>query len=345
MDFDPPETGAPQPRPFETTIYPQRSLIDRVLGRERPGAAGAALRSMLAAHRIDEIHRADVGRVFEAERVSGAERRRICDGLWRTAFTAFISDNEISQGESAYLHALRSLLEVPEEVVLQAEQDLAYPRFRLLVERVLADEVATPVEREEIDRLGSALGLSKAVVLELYRTPAESILHRRLHEMLADRRVSPHELHQFKSFALGLCGEVGFAPATEQLVAKFARLWRLERGIDLPTVNPGARLGAAETCHIVTGATWSEIRSDRRGGEVLTELDSGVLYVTSARLVFDGELRNRLLRYSAILGVVQYSDAVAIEKPSGRSPVLKPLNEDAEILGATIRGAMNVDAN
>jgi hypothetical protein len=52
--------------------------------------------------------------------------------------------------------------------------------------------------------------------------------------------------------------------------------------------------------------------------EDITPLSSGTLYVTSARLLFNGELRNTTVALKKIVNGTVYSDALGIEKSTGK---------------------------
>jgi hypothetical protein len=53
--------------------------------------------------------------------------------------------------------------------------------------------------------------------------------------------------------------------------------------------------------------------------EQLTLLAQGVLHVTSKRLLFNGDRRNTAVNIGRIVGTSLFSDAVEIEKSTGRS--------------------------
>ena len=53
--------------------------------------------------------------------------------------------------------------------------------------------------------------------------------------------------------------------------------------------------------------------------EELTVLASGILYITSKRLVFNGDRRNAAVTFRRVLGTSVFRDAIEIEKSTGRS--------------------------
>lgn len=75
--------------------------------------------------------------------------------------------------------------------------------------------------------------------------------------------------------------------------------------VSIPTGIKGVRFRTGQT---------KVIRS-----EELTVLATGTLYITSKRLIFNGDRRNTTVTFSRLLGVKVFRDAVEIEKTSGRS--------------------------
>jgi hypothetical protein len=51
-------------------------------------------------------------------------------------------------------------------------------------------------------------------------------------------------------------------------------------------------------------------------------LGTGTVYITSRRILLTGAQKGHELRYSSVLGIEVFSDAIRVEKASGRSSVL-----------------------
>ncbi len=50
----------------------------------------------------------------------------------------------------------------------------------------------------------------------------------------------------------------------------------------------------------------------------MVQLDSGTLYITNNRLLFDGQKKNTVINLSKILSFTLFSDGLKVEKDSGR---------------------------
>lgn len=83
-----------------------------------------------------------------------------------------------------------------------------------------------------------------------------------------------------------------------------------------PTVQTDLMLGD-EPVYFRTPTTWGQMRV-KNGSEGLLTLSEGTLYVTAKRLLFNGTGRNTTINISRIIDCGIYSDALRIEKNSGK---------------------------
>jgi hypothetical protein len=147
--------------------------------------------------------------------------------------------------------------------------------------------------------------------------------------------------------------------ANHELLARFRWFWLMENGT-FPEVAAPIALQKKEVCHFSSSTTLYEMRTEtvrvNYGGpsaririmkgvyyrvgstqaqrvtrDVLREIDSGTLYVTNKRIIFDGGRKNSTIRLSNVFAITPYSDAIEIEKVSGRNPVF--MVPDPEWLG------------
>lgn len=145
----------------------------------------------------------------------------------------------------------------------------------------------------------------------------------------------------------------------EQARAELSALyWQIQNG-ELPAVPVPIALQRNEICHFSCAASWYEprvqtTRVDYAGAgyririakglhfrvgsvagkpvkkDVLTLLDSGTVYLTNRRVIFDGEKANKTIKVSNLIGFEPYSDAIALEKATGKNPVIM-LQGNAEL--------------
>jgi hypothetical protein len=77
--------------------------------------------------------------------------------------------------------------------------------------------------------------------------------------------------------------------------------------------------GPAASIKIMKGVRWrvGSIAVQRMTTDVMTQLDNGSLYVTSARLFFDGEKKNTSIPLGKITNFTVFKDELQIEKETG----------------------------
>jgi hypothetical protein len=73
--------------------------------------------------------------------------------------------------------------------------------------------------------------------------------------------------------------------------------------------------------------------------EELRQIDTGTLFITSKRLVFNGQSKNATVPFKKIIHFTLYQDGLQIEKESGRDPYF--LGEgDVELIGVILEAAL-----
>jgi hypothetical protein len=350
--------------PFQATLMKRRQgLLTRLLRRPALDDAVHALSGILAGRDPRGITAAEVTSVLQRYAVRGRHARVALSKVWRFALEKFVTDDAISEREAEYLESLRRVLSLSDWETSRIEHEVFIARYRLAAGQALADGQLTQAEREGIERLNVTLRIPPDIHTAIWTELARPLLDRRLNELIADRRISPRELQDFRDYARSLgFVQVSFGGEVEAALDRYSLLWRIENG-QLPSVAVPIVLQKDETCFWSGPAEWHELRTKTTrvnyGGPVASirimkglrwrlgsvavsrvtreevqRLDAGTLYITSKRILLSGAYRNYQLRYSAILGIEVFSDAIRIEKASGRSPVV--VLQDPEIPAAIL---------
>jgi hypothetical protein len=336
-----------------------------MLGRPRPDLATDALRHLLAKRDPTRISSSDISDLLLQYDVAGIEARSVLMRTWRQVLEAFLSDNTLSDREIDYLDALREAFGLTDAEVEEAERDVVHPRYAIALRDALADARLRDEERANLARLAKALRLPQQVQAELYERSTRSLLQGLLNESVADRRLSPDELHQLRAVAQHLGVAPDFDAATERMLDRYAVFWRIENG-DLPRATvENVQFDAEETCHCAVPAERFERKGDAGGvdgegvvsvriargvyyrvGSVsdapinrlpLRRLDGGRLLVTSQRVIFDGPQGTGVWSLQDIASYQVYADAIVLELRMGGHPTFA-IEGDVE-LAAVILGA------
>jgi hypothetical protein len=183
--------------------------------------------------------------------------------------------------------------------------------------------------------------------------------------------VSPLEQQQLDEMAQNLGVPLSLSESQKSDRDLFALYWQIENG-PLPWYDVSINLQKGERCHFAARSEWYEFRTKtvrvnysgpsyririakglyyRVGSmkvapvkhEELTQVDSGIVYFTNKRIIFDGARGNKTIKLSALLGIEPHSDGIGIEKATGKSPVLG-LSDNVE-LGTVVLSALLAQAN
>jgi hypothetical protein len=89
------------------------------------------------------------------------------------------------------------------------------------------------------------------------------------------------------------------------------------------------------------GLSWryGQVSVSRVTTEELKQIDSGTLYVTSKRLLFNGVSKNLNVPYKKIIQFTLYKDGIQIQKDAGRDQYYLG-SADLELLGAILEATI-----
>ena len=319
----------------------------KLLKKPAPENGYIELENLLASRRWVELHEGHVAEALQKHGVKSLNRTR-SNELYRKAIQTFIADDELSDEEVADLQRLRTLLGVRPADAEEIEREIVTTRYKCEIDAVLADERVTEEERQRLERLKKSLRLDEKLALSLWEKKAEPIVQRRWQEAVNDRRLTTEEQKALEALAKNLGVQVEIDSATQANLDRFRWYALMESG-RFPEVPVSIALQKKETCHFMGPTTLFEMRTETQrvnyGGttarikimkgvyyrvgsvnvqritrEVLKQIDTGTLYVTNKRIIFDGSRKNSTIRLSGVFSISPYSDAVEIEKSSGRNP-------------------------
>jgi hypothetical protein len=99
--------------------------------------------------------------------------------------------------------------------------------------------------------------------------------------------------------------------------------------------------GPSGRIRITKGLSWryGQVSVNRVTSEELRQIDSGTLYVTNKRLLFNGTSKNLNIPYKKIIQFTLYKDGLEIEKDTGRDQYFLGTG-DLELIGAILEAAM-----
>lgn len=217
-------------------------------------------------------------------------------------------------------------------------------------------------EIKEFEQLAKQLNLTTGEAEQVVNEVRKNIIEEFSAKMVADLRVSPEETETFERLCKDL--DVTIDRESREALEKLQLLWNIESG-ELPVYEPSIILQKNELCHykaevslyenrkVTEGIKYSgptyrlkiakgfsyrlgNISTHRVSKDVLTLIDTGTLYITNKRIIFNGSKGTKTIRYNQIIDLHPYSDGVEIVKETGKPLTFILNNSDGVALAATI---------
>jgi len=232
-------------------------------------------------------------------------------------------------------------------------QKYALPLFKEYINYVITNKKFD--EKEEIKTLITLFDLPKEVYANLICKIILDYIKRSLNDGSWNRDDEKSLFDLAEEFQCNL----SFDPETKQLLEDYRFLWQIEEG-NFPIVSsPSLLLKKNEQCYWETKAKlkeWKkEVKSYSFGGPVarfrvakgiyltsgkmrvyretreeLKGVDSGILCITSERVIFRGMRRNITVRYSTIIDIELKPEGIYIHKTSGK-PLIFDMPEKRKV--------------
>jgi hypothetical protein len=241
---------------------------------------------------------------------------------------------------------------------------VALEMIEAAVDQALEDHRFTSQERDALGALADRMEVSSQELTAIVGRAVQPLMDEEVRRVVADGRYSLEEEADLKAFATALGANLTSDATSTAALASMRRLWLIENG-QMPILTSPISLKRGETLHFTSPATWSELRTRtktiRYSGptasirimkgvryrvgaispirETTTELvpvQTGTLYITNKRALIDGASGNKAIPWGSVFGIEIFSDAVKLEKASGKDPYLIVAPESVEELSLIV---------
>lgn len=349
--------------PFVSRPLPSGSGLRGALGLPAAEAASIALENLLADGGGGV---AEISRALRPYRLSASAVRQLFGKAYERALVHALRDEHIGDDEHRFLADLRRRLGLSDMEVSDLHAATVHPRFERALREMLEDNRIDDAERDALRRLEADLRLPGRVRERIYAAVASAAWRDSYSDAMRDRRLSPEEEADLDALASNLGLKPDLTDRSRELMDRYRLLWRIENG-DIPELATTLALQREEVAYFQAECEWKELqRGTRRQsseapsgglpivpgarfrvgpvvasvqrGDLLTHVDSGQLCMTGKRLLFVGASRASSIPFSKVTGFEVFSDALLVERDTGRSPYLF-LKGDLE-LAAVVLGAL-----
>lgn len=354
-------------KPFITKSFVEAKGVDKLLKKIPTENFLVEVNNQLANNSLDEISPGQIQYLVDKYKLKDASKRFKSELLQmlRDFLSQHlgVSGDEYSDFNSA--QKLQSILGLSDkdfdtEYKLQATELLK----KKVAETINRTKKYQDEEEAQFRKLGEQFGLSNDQADQISSEIRNSIVQNYVNSMIADFRVSPEEIRNYETLCKDLSVSVSMDDESKRTLEKYKRLWNIENG-DLPVCTAEVILQKSEVCHFKTNAELYEdrkvttgikyggsthsiriakgwyyrtgnISTARKSEDVQTLIDSGVLYITNKRILFNGSKGNKPIRYNQIVDLTPYSDGIKIVKETGKPQTFIMDYPDGESLTAII---------
>lgn len=345
---------------------PTAGLVGRLLGRVPREAAFVEIRNILASKPFVEVRESEIADALAKATLLCRDATSELSAIFEQAALLTVVDREVSDADRRGLAALQRAFELTDEEAAAAIECAVSQAFERTMREALADGVFTPEEKKKLEATSKALGMSDALIKKVHSAAAIAAVQAAYTTALADRRFTTDEEAHVTALATALGVTMKMDEETKRIVARSRLMAHIEDG-DLPTITVRILLQRGEACHFAADVAHHEMRTvtkrinysgpmasikimkglrwrigsvsvQRVTRDVLTQLDTGRMYLTSKRIIVDGSKKNVSIPFGKITKFTVFKDGLQIEKASGRDVYL--LGEaDWELAGACLDAA------
>ena len=353
-------------KPFITKSLIEPTGIDKLLKRIPTENFLIEVNNLLANNSLDEISAGQIQYIADKYKLKDASQRYKSEllqmikdfltqhlGVWGDEYKDFSS-----------VQKLQTILGISDADLDKEYKPLAIEMFKKQVAKTLNQTLKYKESDRQFEQLSTQFGLTKSEHDQLVNEVLLSIIQPFADKIVSDQRISPQEKQALDQLCKDLDVTLALNSESEKTLDRYVNLWQIENG-DLPVYETNIFLQKDEVCHyqgsvklfeIRTKSTgykyrgptvrWritkslyyraGDIKTTRETKDVMTLIDSGDLYVTNKRILFNGGKGNKVIKYSQIIDLTPYTDGVGVVRDTGKESTFQLSENDGETLIATI---------
>lgn len=336
---------------YDIEDFKKPGLLQKTFGKEPRENTLLELKSLLNEKGIINVTGQDISNICNKYKVNLSKQYN--QGLLSLyiQFLEFcVNDKVIDEVEMTALRHLKNLFGLNDEQVFNAYKDTISKIFKEDLDSVLKDGKLSKEEDEYLVRIKNELRIPDTLFTELYSDKANSKIMEYLEETLSDEQLSPKEEEHLFELAKNMGIKLELDDKSKATLEKYKLYWQVQNA-EIPVLKVDINLNKGEDCHFRTGINWLETRRitkrinyggpmvsfriakgvywragslnvQRISNDVLTHIDTGMLYLTNKRIIFMGSKCSKNIQLKKILDFNVYQNGFEIVKDTGKSPFL-----------------------
>jgi hypothetical protein len=323
------------------------------------------INNLLANKKLNEVTLSDISDIclkYKTDIKSPRYLEDLCR-LYKKYLEKCLGGNVLTDNDIDELNHLKELLSMDERETVKLHDLMCGEIYKTAYREQISEGTYSEESEELINKLQEDLRLSDDIIQPIQEECRLAFLQKYWKKIIKDNKISPAEWDSLNEIAKNLHITMDINSKDIRGIERMKLNWIIENG-DLPVKRVDINLKKGEKCYYSQEIDWLELRKTTQrinygGGsyrlkiakglsykigsiqpqritsDELHVIDTGTIYVTNKRLIFDGNLKNTNIPYSKILSITPYSDGVGIDKDSGRSPVFQ-VSDDADLLAMYI---------
>ncbi|MFZ9201324.1 MAG: hypothetical protein ACO23N_02715 [Opitutales bacterium] len=333
--------------PFPRPVPAAPSLLDRLLRRRSESDCLAAYWDLLAlAPDHGSVPAADLDALDVA---CGCAVRRRCQTTLRGWYASYVArvlaDGSVVDAERALLTRVASAFGIPADRAAEELKGAVLRHYGEQMPLILRTDQPSDDVVASIRRLETSLGVPAAELAEARAKHLSDYFGFLLGEKGAS--VAPLVARGIRAQAKALDFDLA-RDAIEERLRQGELRWEAEHG-ELPVVDVGLILTRGEVCHwtssaeflqmkrvtvgisyggpvasirLMRGLSWrmASYRGTRETSDEVVKIDEGDVFITNKRIIFNGPLKNLVIRLDRVIDLNCYKNAFQVEQPTGASP-------------------------
>ena len=341
-------------------------FVAKLLGRRPRENAFVEIHNVVASLPIYHISEDAVLACLSHYGVTYEEGKSRLLNIYSQVLEHFIKDLSISDDEVEQLRHLATIFRVTPDEVAEMHAAMVYPHYEKAVQAALEDHHLSEEENTALDTLSARLRIPEAAANELYKKHAIPIYNQAMNNALADKMLSPAEEAELARVAKSLKINIRFNEKSDAVLQRARRLWSIAQG-ELPILSVPINLQFNERCsahvealhyepgRLTRGISYSGVstsysafgirfrsgvvNTQRLSSETMLLRDSGTLYFTNRRFLFNGSSKSSSIYLGKIIGITFFSDGMRIEKETGKDQIFT-FHGDMDMLRLTVDNLM-----
>jgi hypothetical protein len=295
---------------FEKRELKRRTLLQRITGQHPADNMSVEITNVLADKPIQSITLKELEAICEKYNTTLLREGLMSRTLYEQYLKYTLNDNMLTDTEIANLQHLKQILHLSDTQLSDIHKNF----YNFYVRDALADGVLEDHEKDFLEKLKKELHVSDELAASLYSMNASAMLEKIIGEKISDNMLSPNEEEEIKAVAKSLHLDLEKDRMNRTRLEKYRLYWKIQND-KLPEVECSVPLLNLEKCHFRSYGNFYEYKQSPMSDGMLMSIkekiasgiywktenlpleiiqgqmnliDSGKIFVTNSRLIFEG---------------------------------------------------------